>query len=97
MRTYLLSGSRVPNKDVAGPAYSSTQLPSTVLWSATLVAAWPENLIKVACWKRQCVSWQRSCYLWHTDTEDPKSKGAQDGTKDLAHLRYLLVGALHRQ
>src|SRR5215211_1166918 len=36
MRTYLLSGSRVPNKDVAGPAYSSTQLPSTVLWSATL-------------------------------------------------------------
>src|SRR5215216_3397048 len=35
MRTYLLSGSRVPNKDVAGPAYSSTQLPSTVLWSAT--------------------------------------------------------------
>src|SRR5215218_5342034 len=46
MRTYLLSGSRVPNKDVAGPAYSSTQLPSTVLWSATAGYAHRDNTLK---------------------------------------------------
>src|SRR5215216_5930693 len=41
MRIHPLSGGQRPNKDAAGPAYTSTQPSSTLLWGATLPTELP--------------------------------------------------------
>src|ERR687889_1431313 len=43
MRIHPLFGGQRPNKDAAGPAYSSTQPSSTLPWGATLTASSYKN------------------------------------------------------